>query len=428
MGCYLWRTPDMRSDMIFIAIDDHDEAWSEMLVPFMTSLRHTTYDGGVGVVSYGLSAEKLEVLKAQGIVVVPPARKCTVHCDRYLSVANYVVEHDIPRAALYDADAWFQPGAFDLFDQIADSVRMYGAPDAWFCDYVSQTIIGPNAQYFIDLGVHAVRERLGGVGVQAGMLAGTREAWLHFGRFVDDCIGRISVDFKLIHGTDTAFVHIYAGLGNLVLVDKVYSFVSKWGIQEFADLNNRLSDRNITLMSDGRLIQVMQMTGDIRYEPCWRYHNLYGGVMLDEGRRYLLGQDKDRRINAALDYNRADFAWENVGLNLKKAEGDGGVLTSPDLFQTVFGPGNGRACWALGTTRLTFEASRPVSFDLLTTYPFGAPTPEKIALGWDGQTVAMAYPASTCFSLQAGGTFSLETTSLFRDASRMAWGLRCRQD
>jgi hypothetical protein len=411
--------------MIFTAIDDNDLAWHEMLVPFMLSLRHTTYDGRVGVVDYGLSAEKLEVLNRQDIVIVPPARKSILACDRYLSVANYVADHDIARAAVYDADIWFQPGQFDLFDQIADPARMYAAPDAWFCDFVERSITGPNSEYFIDLGVRSVREGLG-VGLQAGLLAGHREAWSHFGHFINDCIDRIHTDFNITYGIDTTFVNIYYGLGNLLLFDKIYNHVSKWGIHETNKFSHPINNKNISFASGGTRIQAMHMTGDVRYEPCWRYHNVYSHVILDEGRQYLVGSDKVRCVDAPMAFDPADFDWEDIGLRLSEAAGDGKLVTSPDLFSTLFGPGSGRAFWAIGSTRLTFEARRPISLDLMTTYPFGAPTPEKISLGWQDQTIAMDYPADTTFTLDTGGTFRLETTSLCRDTSRMAWGLRGR--
>ncbi len=411
------------SPMILIAVDDQEHAWREMLVPFIVSLRRTTYQGRIGVIDYGLSQDKLKVLHEQDIVIVPPARLLPLACDRYISAANYVAEHDISHCALYDADIWFPEGDFDLFDQLLDPQRIYVAPDAWFCDFVTGSIKdGPSSQYLLDLGLHTVMQKFG-TGLQAGMLAGAREAWSHFGHFISDCIARIPQDFHLLYGTDTAFLHIYAGLGNVLLVDKAYNHVPKWGVRESIDYNTG----RVFFTSDGLRIQAMHMTGDSRYEPRWRYSNVCRDVMLDEGRRFLLPSDGERRFDAPLPVDPADFDWEPLGLRMIGAKGDGEVLAKPDLFHTLFtGGGIGRAFGVVGTASVSFEATRPTRFDLLNTYPFGTPTPEKLIFGVLGQDIVVNYPAARTWILDQGEVIRLETHSLYRSASRMAWGFRLR--
>lgn len=408
--------------VMMIALDDHDHAWREMLIPFVVSLRQTNYVGRIGVIAYGMSEEKLQILRDQDIDIVPAARKTTLACDRFLSAANYVAENKIDRAALYDADVWFQPGGFDLFDQLTDPARMYAALDTWFCDFITTPIIGPNSDYLLNLARDSVFDRFG-TAFQAGLIAGSREAWSHFGYFINDCFDRIGTDFNLTFGLDTTFVNLYAGLGNVVQVDKVYNFVSKWGIRESIDY----ASNKVVLTCDGARIQALHMTGDVRYEPCWRYSNVYGDVLMDMGRPLLTGPDRTAEANADIAFEPADFDWQAIGLRLVSAKGAGEVVTSPGLFQTLFGdPRPGAAYWAIGPTRLEFQATRRVELDILTTFLFGGPTPSKLTVRLKSQEAVVYYPAATSLTLDVGETLGLETDSIDRSASRMAWGLRLR--
>lgn len=414
-------TSDQKT-MMMIALDDNDHAWREMLIPFVVSLRQTNYVGRIGVIAYGMSEEKLQILRDQDIDIVPPARKTTLPCDRFLSAANFVAEHEIDRAALYDADIWFQPGAFDLFDQLTDPARMYAATDTWFCDFITTPIIGPNSDYLLNLTLNSVFDRFG-TAFQAGLIAGSREAWSHFGYFINDCFDRISTDFNLTFGLDTTFVNLYAGLGNVVQVDKVYNFVSKWGIRESIDY----ASGKVVLTSDGARIQALHMTGDVRYEPCWRYSNLHGDVFMRLGQPLLAGPDRASDPNAAIAFEPADFDWQAVGLRLISARGAGELVTFPGLFQTLFGdPRPGGALWAIGTTRLKFQATRRTELDILTTFLFGGPTPSKLTVRLKNQEAVVYYPAATSLMLDEGDLLGLETDSIDLSASRMAWGLRLR--
>ncbi|WP_423760849.1 hypothetical protein [Burkholderia sp. NLJ2] len=108
-----------RRHLVAFAIDDNTQAWYEMVVPFIVSLRATDYRGRIGVIGYGLSEEKQQRLRADGIEVYAAAGVGDLAWDRYISAAAvFDADPELQTLALYDADIWFPGPRFDLFDVV----------------------------------------------------------------------------------------------------------------------------------------------------------------------------------------------------------------------------------------------------------------------------------------------------------------------
>ena len=115
--------------------------------------------------------------------------------------------------------------------------------------------------------VDEVKARHAGA-LQAGLVAGTAEAWMQYAHHLRDCVTRIGVDFQEVFGIDTTFLHLWAAHDNVAQLDCVQNFVIKNGIHE--SFNE--SDGSTTLEHLGKPIRALHMTGDIRFFDRWRFY------------------------------------------------------------------------------------------------------------------------------------------------------------
>ncbi|WP_256978299.1 hypothetical protein [Burkholderia sp. HI2500] len=268
---------------VCVAINDNNRAWYEMLVPFLLSLRHTGYDGRIAVIGYGLSERKRQILASQAVDVIEASGAYALPVGRFIEAAEYCARHpQIRKLALYDADIWFCAPGFDLFSQIGDD-RIHACPDPLFCTFVVTPLIGERRDHHWRLVVDEVSARHGGA-LQAGLVAGTADAWTRYAHHLRDCIARIGTDFQECFGIDTTFLHLWGAQGETALLDPVQNFVSKYGIHEAFDA----STGTTTLRYHGEPIRALHMTGDIRFLDRWRYYPNHTDAALRDGMPFAL--------------------------------------------------------------------------------------------------------------------------------------------
>ncbi|MGN3966376.1 hypothetical protein ACS0ZG_33865 [Burkholderia gladioli] len=271
-------------EVIVIAIDDNDQAWYEMVIPFMLSVRRAGYKGRLGVIGYGLSPEKKRILAAQGIAhYASDAARVHLPYDRFVSAARiFAQEPDVETVALYDADIWFPGECLDIFQQVADDSGLYVAPDVHFCNYVTDPLIGDRREELIQQCQGEVIARCGGA-LQAGLVVGRRAAWSGFADHVHACMTRIGQDFVPIYGLDTTFLHLWAARGGVRLLGPEQNFLPKWGMRERHDW----ASGKIVFEFQGAPVRGLHMTGEIRYINRWRYLNRHPEA-LEQGRPFCL--------------------------------------------------------------------------------------------------------------------------------------------
>lgn len=269
---------------VCVAINNNDRAWYEMLVPFILSLRKTDYPGHIAVIGYGLSQQKIDILHEHCINVVVSAEK-NLAVSRYSEVARICeLNPGLRKVALYDADIWFCREAFDLFDAI-EGDRIFACRDPLFCTFITGSLIGPRREENVRLVADTVTHQFGGA-LQAGLLAGTAQAWRDFGEHVRDCVERIGVDFIDAYGLDTTILHLWAARSRVTLLSETQNLVPKRGVGETR------ADSGVPLLScTSGPIRGLHMTSDIRFLNCWRFLSIHRDHALTSGLPFALEPD-----------------------------------------------------------------------------------------------------------------------------------------
>ncbi|VWC74269.1 hypothetical protein BLA50215_00792 [Burkholderia lata] len=421
------NTPDNnetnRSHLVAFAIDDNRQAWYEMVIPFIVSLRATDYRGRIGVIGYGLSEEKRQRLRDNGIEVYVGAGVGDLAWDRYISAAAvFDADPELQTLALYDADIWFPGPQFDIFDVVPSDDCLHVAPDAHFCAFVMSPIIGERRDALIHQCVQDVLDRVGHP-LQAGLVAGGRAPWARFGQYVREQAGRVGQDFAAIHGLDTTFLHLWGGLGQVRLVGCEQNFVTKWGLHERHDFDAV----RILLEHRGKPIRGLHMTGDVRFLNHWRYLARDVEHAIAHGQALALASEPGMREQPAdLDTLQLERLAAS-GLTFVAAHED--VLPNvPRLAAgTSFRNPQGSALNAWASHRIEFEVTRErMVLDVSLSYLSGQPSAPSARLARNGESVSLQAPHKLSVATQLGDRIALSALTLPGQVCHTAWDIVVR--
>ncbi|MGS0891419.1 hypothetical protein ACVBGC_02475 [Burkholderia stagnalis] len=403
---------------VCVAINDNNRAWYEMLVPFLLSLRRTGYDGRIAVIGYGLSEHKRRILASQSVDVIEASDAMALPVGRFVEAAGYCARHpEITKLALYDADIWFCAPEFDLFSQIGDD-RLHVCPDPLFCTFVVTPLIGERRDHHWRLVVDEVKARHGGA-LQAGLVAGTAQAWTRYADHLRDCLARVGADFQECFGIDTTFLHLWSAQGETALLDPIQNFVSKNGIHESFDER----DGGTTLRYQGRPIRALHMTGDIRFFDRWRYYANHVDAALRDGAPFALSDGAPVQSDASATRIAAADYVRSAGLTVSAAT----LEQSPGAYlQAVDEPG-GTLLIGSGNHEVVFTATRDIpKLNVYITHPSGSPSPLRceVAIGADVQRKGTELMAHFWYHVTAGTVITLRSTSLGGQQCNAIWRLR----
>lgn len=394
---------------VCVAINDKDRAWYEMLVPFILSLRRTNFNGHIAVIDFGLSERKREILREQAINVLI-ATEPSLAVGRYLEVAKLCeFNTNLRKVALYDADIWFCTEQFDLFDAV-EGENLYACPDALFCTFITDPLIGPRQQENLKLVSDGVTEQFGAA-LQAGLVAGTSEAWRDFGRHVRDCVDRIGTDFTSAYGFDTTILHLWAAHRRLNLLSESQNYVIKNGIQE----RRNAAGEPVFLCPDGP-IRAMHMTSDIRFVNCWRYAVNHRDEALKQGLPYALVSAETETLDTIPEDLRAAFAALGFEIEAMAIE-KGGTLHT-------FDNSDGLHVMCMGNHTIAMRATRPNPLLFLNVmYLTGSPPPTQVRFNLDAQEIVMGRDVSQWLTMviPAGAQMTLSSESLPGQMCKMVW-------
>ncbi|QTO23954.1 hypothetical protein [Burkholderia seminalis] len=412
-----------RRHLVAFAIDDNRQAWYEMVIPFIVSLRATDYRGRIGVIGYGLSADKQQRLRDNGIEVYAGAGVGDLSWDRYISAAAvFDADPELQTLALYDADIWFPGPRFDIFDVATDHDLLHVAPDAHFCAFVMSPIIGERRDALVRQCVQDVLDRVGHP-LQAGLVVGGRAPWARFAQYVREQAGRIGLDFAGIHGLDTTFLHLWGGLGQVRLVGCEQNFVTKWGLHERHDFDAV----QILLEHQGKPIRGLHMTGDVRFLNHWRYLSRDAEQAIALGQAFALPPEPGMREQpAALDALPLERLAAN-GLALMAAHED--VL--PDVPRLAAGAsfrhpqGSALNAWASHTVEFEVTRERTV-LDIGLSHLSGQPSAPRAHVARNGESVSLQAPYKISVSTQPGDRIVLSALTLPGQACHTAWDIVVR--
>jgi hypothetical protein len=404
-----------RANVVCVAINDNHRAWYEMLVPFVLSLRRTDFDGRLLVLSYGLSARKLERLCAEGIEVVEADPSLGLPVGRFVEAGRLCArDPSIAKLALYDADIWFCGECFDLFAQVTGA-KLHVAPDPLFCSFVVAPLMGPQRGRLWREAVDEVKARHGGA-LQAGLTAGTRDAWAGFSDHIAACLPGIGVDFQNCFGIDTTFLHLWAAKDGVALLSETQNFIIKSGLREVYE--EPTGETRFTHL--GEDIRALHMSGDIRFLNRWRYYANHAGDALEAGRSFALAPDDVQDpvgVSVEVAQYFADLGLALSGVRMERFKGAHlQIMKTPDDV-TIFGAGN---------HEIAFTATETIPrLNVYMSHPSGFPSPIRWSLIVDGQTATNSNQLLSHVShpLQAGASVVLKAESLGGQLCKVLWTL-----
>ncbi|KVU53004.1 hypothetical protein [Burkholderia cepacia] len=403
---------------VCVAINDNNRAWYEMLVPFLLSLRHTGYDGRIAVIGYGLSERKRQILASQSVDVIDASSAYALPVGRFIEAAEYCARNpQIRKLALYDADIWFCAPPFDLFSQIGDD-RLHACPDPLFCTFVVTPLIGERRDHHWRLVVDEVSARHGSA-LQAGLVAGTADAWARYAGHLRDCTARIGTDFQECFGIDTTFLHLWSAQGETALLDPVQNFVSKYGIHEAFDAGTGTT----TLRYHGEPIRALHMTGDIRFLDRWRYYANHVDAALRDGVPFALSDGTPAQSDAVAARIAATDYVRSAGLTVAAAT----IETSAGAYLQAIDEPGGTMLIGSGNHEVVFTATRDIArLNVYVTHPSGSPSPLLFEVLVDGQPQRKGTELTAHFTyrIAPGTVVTLRSTSLGGQQCNAIWRLR----
>ncbi|KVT75682.1 hypothetical protein WT25_01975 [Burkholderia territorii] len=404
--------------LVVVAIDNNTQAWYEMLIPFILSLRATDYRGRIGVIGYGLSSEKEERLLANGIEVYAAVGAGDLPWDRYISAAAiFDAAPELRALALYDADIWFPGPRFDIFDVVPEDDFLHVAPDAHFCTFAISPIIGERKEVLMRQCVQHVLDRLGHP-LQAGLVVGGRGAWGRFAQYVHDQTGRIGHDFQAIYGLDTTFLHLWGGLGHVRLVGREQNFVTKWGLYERHDFDTA----QVLLEHQGTPIRGLHMTGDVRYVNRWRYLARNAEHAIALGRAFALAPESAIREQPADVDILQDERFVANGLSLVAAN-EAAMENVPHLTAgTSFRNPQGCAINAWTSHKIEFTVTHERALiDICVSHLSGQPSAPSAQLECNGEATSLQVPSNVKLMVKQGDRVALRAVALPGQACHTLW-------
>ncbi|WGS46891.1 hypothetical protein LFL97_32365 [Burkholderia sp. JSH-S8] len=407
---------------VCVAINGNNRAWYEMLVPFILSLRQTTYDGQVVVISYNLSERKRRILESQSVIVVEASSDHALPVGRFIEAAAFCERNpQVKKLALYDADIWFCSREFDLFSRI-DADKIYACPDPLFCTFVVSPLVGERRDDYWRLVVDEVKARHQGA-LQAGLVAGTADAWARYADHLRDNIAKIGVDFQECFGIDTTFLHLWAAQGEVADLETIQNFVAKSGIHE--SFNE--ADGSTTLRYRDQPIRALHMTGDIRFFDRWRYYANHAKFALREGEEFALSDGVPTPSESLTERLSASEFYRSTGLSVTAVEIE---ECSGAYLQPVDEPG-GVMFIGCGNHDITLTATQDIPrLNVYITHPSGTPSPLRCEVVIDGRTYCKGTELMGHFShrVSAGTVIVLRSTSIGGQQCNAIWRLREASD
>ena len=95
--------------IILTALSQNHNLWYEQFIPFIITLRKTSYVGDIGVINYGLSDEYIETLNRNNILIFSPLNAVTnLALDRHISASHIAKQFNYEQIAVFDADMHVQ--------------------------------------------------------------------------------------------------------------------------------------------------------------------------------------------------------------------------------------------------------------------------------------------------------------------------------
>lgn len=263
--------------LIVTAIDNNDDLWYEHVIPFLLTLKKTDYQGDVGVINYGLSQEKIDVLTREGYIVFAPLQQFpNMLIDRQVSTAQIAEQYGYAAVALIDADIWFPQQRFSLFEQLRESDKLYCSYDIWRCTFLTECV-EPEYKAEVNRRLDKLIEMQDYVW-QAGVIAGTTAAWRAYWNYATECLYE-STRFKMIYGIDATILNLYAierqGVAHL---PKKYNCLPAWGVYQHN------AGRGVEFRIENEAVEALHVSRAHRKGGEFSFNKLYPHEYFEQGK------------------------------------------------------------------------------------------------------------------------------------------------
>ncbi|QLB21469.1 hypothetical protein A6B43_08010 [Vespertiliibacter pulmonis] len=325
------------SKIILTALDDNDTFWFDHLVPFLLSLRKTDYSGEIGIISYGLSSIKEQLLIENGCLVFQAPRKYErIYIDRQWAAAEIAKKYDY--VALYDTDIWFPHSQLSLFDEISDYQKLYCAYDVAYGDFIEKPAYnGQQIRALMQNFLHQHKKVW-----QVGVVAGHQQAWQAYQQYIENALLRSDL-FSQEYGIDSLLMCLYSmEYDGVAVLPEYYNCTPAGGNLRYSNLSasGELLENSVFTVNN-QPVQGLHITGPFRlwdrnfYE--YSYHN--GLDYFSQGKNYCLKKSPQQALDfSSLIHFCHQYLPQNRALVLKQILSDDAVhcsLDGTDLILTA---------------------------------------------------------------------------------------------
>ncbi|WP_040977581.1 hypothetical protein [Necropsobacter massiliensis] len=313
--------------IILTAIDDNNKLWYEHVIPFILSLKETDYNGDIGVISYGLSINKQNILLSNGLKIFPAANKYPeMLIDRQISAANIAEQYHYDLVALYDSDIWFPQKEFTVFKQIKDKTKLYCTYDIWECSFL-YNCVAPFAADEVRYKINLLKKKNNYV-YQAGVIVGFKDAWSDYKNYAYTEMQKEK--FLQCYGIDSTIINLYAvDHGKIVFLPVKYNCPPAWGIRLNA------GETGIEYTFENELVEGLHVTRAHRKGGEYSYHKLFSDKYYQQGQKFRIKHYIEYHItrNSLINFCQKEYTSPNIIL-LQEAKTCGcmNVSLEPSLY------------------------------------------------------------------------------------------------
>lgn len=274
---------ETKKQLILTAVDNNDTFWYDLLIPYLITLKDTDYTGDIGIISYGLSEDKINILKEHQCLVFEGARRYPeIIFDRFLSMCEIAKSTDYDELAIIDADIWFPRHHFSLFEQLKEQDKLYCAYDAWRCTFLVNCIHSEHKDE-INQRMSEVQNKFGYVW-QAGVCMASKQAWLDYSEFLEEKLQQTHI-FKVIYGLDATLVNLYsAEKDKVAYLPTKYNCPPVWGIE------CKGQSWGIEHLIHNEPVEALHVTRNHRQDALFAYHKLHLDRYIQQGAKYGIKQ------------------------------------------------------------------------------------------------------------------------------------------
>lgn len=305
-------------DIVLTALNNNGKLWYEQFIPFIISLRTTTYNGDIGVINYGLPQNALNVLKKNNIIVFEPSNIVSnLALDRHFSAYTIAKDFGYDKVALFDADIWFPSEKFTLFENIIDHNVLYATPDNQISTFIYNCIQDSNQEGYsykdLNNKLVSIAEKYGFIW-QLGLVAGHKNAWKSYNDYLYRMIKNSFVTMS--YGIDTTLFNLYSAEKDQVKpLHKKYNCIPNWEINFIFQ-----SEKFKYFTVDNEIVEAIHTPGDFRLNGQYSLAKLFPNKLIELGKVYRLEDSPVYHIiEESLTYPKIENSHKTLKLEYAKA-------------------------------------------------------------------------------------------------------------